>query len=57
MFRAMLYFGQGKSGGVVVGAKVPLVLLSRAESAETKIQSMAIARLVQQFQRESAGRG
>lgn len=51
MFRAMLYFGQGKSGGVVVGAKVPLVLLSRAESAETKIQSIAIALLVQQHQR------
>lgn len=52
MFRAMLYFGQGKSGGIVVGAKVPLVLLSRAESAETKIQSIAIALLVQKFQRD-----
>jgi len=52
MFRAMLYFGQGESGGIVVGAKVPLVLLSRAESAETKIQSMAIALLVQHHQRE-----
>ncbi len=51
MFRAMLYFGQGKSGGVVVGARVPLVLLSRAESAETKIQSMAIALLVQHHQK------
>ena len=51
MFRAMLYFGQGQSGGIVVGAKVPLVLLSRAESAETKIQSMAIALLVQKHQK------
>jgi phosphate butyryltransferase len=51
MFRAMLYFGQGTSGGVVVGAKVPLVLLSRAESAETKIQSIAIALLVQHHQK------
>ena len=51
MFRAMLYFGQGESGGIVVGAKVPLVLLSRAESAETKIQSMAIALLVQHHQK------
>lgn len=50
MFRAMLYFGLGTSGGVVVGAKVPLVLLSRAESAETKIQSIAIALLVQHHQ-------
>jgi hypothetical protein len=30
---------------------VPLVLLSRAESAETKIQSIAIALLVQHHQR------
>ncbi len=51
MFRAMLYFGQGKSGGIVVGARVPLVLLSRAESAETKIQSIAIALLVQHYQK------
>ena len=38
------------SGGIVVGAKVPLVLLSRAESAETKIQSIAIALLVRKHQ-------
>jgi phosphate butyryltransferase len=50
MFRAMLYFGQGKSGGIVVGAKVPLVLLSRAETAETKIQSIALALVVKQHQ-------
>lgn len=55
MFRAMLYFGQGKSGGIVVGAKVPLVLLSRAESAETKIQSIAIALLVQHHQKTLKG--
>jgi phosphate butyryltransferase len=54
MFRAMLYFGQGASGGIVVGAKVPLVLLSRAESAETKIQSMAIALLVQHHQKQAS---
>ncbi|MEO8481692.1 MAG: bifunctional enoyl-CoA hydratase/phosphate acetyltransferase [Acidobacteriota bacterium] len=55
MFRAMLYFGHGKSGGIVVGAKVPLVLLSRAESAETKIQSIAIALLVQHHQKTAKG--
>ncbi|MEO7189855.1 MAG: bifunctional enoyl-CoA hydratase/phosphate acetyltransferase [Vicinamibacterales bacterium] len=51
MFRAILYFGRGESGGIVVGAKVPLVLLSRAESAETKIHSMALALLVRKHQR------
>lgn len=54
MFRAMLYFGQGKSGGIVVGAKVPLVLLSRAETAETKIQSIALALVVQHHQKQTS---
>jgi phosphate butyryltransferase len=53
MFRAMLYFGQGKSGGIVVGAKVPLILLSRAETAETKIHSMALALVVREHQQKA----
>ena len=46
LYRAILYFAGGASGGIVVGAKVPLVLLSRAESPETKICSMAIGTLL-----------
>ena len=46
LYRAILYFARGESAGVVVGAKVPLVLLSRAESPETKIRSIALAVLV-----------
>lgn len=42
LYRAILYFARGESGGIVVGAKVPLVLLSRAETPETKIRSIAI---------------
>ena len=38
LYRAILYFAKGESGGIVVGAKVPLVLLSRAETPETKIR-------------------
>ena len=52
LYRAILYFAQGKSGGIVVGAKVPLVLLSRAETPETKIHSIALALLVQYHQRQ-----
>jgi phosphate butyryltransferase len=43
LYRAILYFARGESGGIVVGAKVPLILLSRAESPETKIRSIALA--------------
>jgi phosphate butyryltransferase len=43
LYRAILYFAGGESAGIVVGAKVPLVLLSRAETPETKIRSIALA--------------
>lgn len=46
LYRAILYFAKGESGGVVMGAKVPLILLSRAESPDTKIRSIAIGLLV-----------
>ncbi len=53
LYRAILYFAKGESGGIVVGAKVPLVLLSRAETPETKIHSIALALLVQHHQRRA----
>ncbi|MCL6507275.1 MAG: DUF1080 domain-containing protein [Bryobacteraceae bacterium] len=36
-------FAQARSGGIVVGARVPLILLSRAETPDTKIHSIALA--------------
>jgi phosphate butyryltransferase len=53
LYRAILYFAKGDSGGIVVGARVPLVLLSRAETPETKIRSIALALLVQHHQRRA----
>jgi phosphate butyryltransferase len=46
LYRAIIYFAKGRSGGVVLGAKVPLILLSRAETPETKVCSIAIGILV-----------
>ena len=46
LYRAILYFAGGESGGIVVGAKVPLILLSRAETPDTKIRSIAIGVMV-----------
>jgi phosphate butyryltransferase len=46
LYRAILYFANGESGGIVTGARVPLVLLSRAEAPETKIRSIAIGVLL-----------
>jgi len=43
LFRAITYFAHGKCGGMIVGARVPLIVLSRAEPAETKVNSIALA--------------
>ncbi|HZT29995.1 MAG TPA: bifunctional enoyl-CoA hydratase/phosphate acetyltransferase [Bryobacteraceae bacterium] len=46
LYRAILYFAKGESGGIVVGPRVPLILLSRAETPETKIRSIALGMLL-----------
>lgn len=45
LYRAIVYFARAESGGVVLGARVPVVLLSRAETAETKVHSIALGML------------
>ena len=50
LYRAILYFAKGESGGIVIGARVPLILLSRAETPETKIRSIAIGILLARHQ-------
>jgi len=40
------YMGDASSAGIVLGAKVPIVLTSRADSRETRIASCAIALLL-----------
>jgi len=42
LYRAIAYFAKAESGGIVLGARVPMVLLSRAETPETKVRSIAI---------------
>jgi phosphate butyryltransferase len=42
LYRAIVYFAKAESGGIVLGARVPVVLLSRAETPETKVHSIAI---------------
>jgi phosphate butyryltransferase len=42
LYRAIVYFANAESGGIVLGARVPIVLLSRAETPETKVRSIAI---------------
>lgn len=44
--KAAVYLGGVKNAGVVVGARAPVVLTSRSDTAETKLVSIALARLL-----------
>ena len=46
LVKAAEFFGHAKKAGVIVGAKAPVALPSRASSAESKLSTIAIARLV-----------
>jgi phosphate butyryltransferase len=52
--RAAIYLAGAETGGVVMGTKTPLVLLSRAEPPQAKINSIALALLVMNHQQKAA---
>ena len=43
LYKALTFFADSKSGGVILGAKRPIVLTSRADSSETKLLSIALS--------------
>ena len=43
LYKSMIYFAKAKVGAVIAGAKAPIVLTSRADSAESKLYSLALA--------------
>lgn len=44
--KSMEYFAGARKAGVIIGASTPIVLTSRASSAESKLNSIALAALV-----------
>lgn len=46
LFKMMVYFMSGLAAGVVMGAKVPIVLTSRADPPEARFAAAAIATIV-----------
>ncbi|MCT4619512.1 MAG: phosphate butyryltransferase [Marinisporobacter sp.] len=46
LYKSMVFFSNTKNAGVIVGAKAPVVLTSRADSDETKLNSIALAVLM-----------
>jgi phosphate butyryltransferase len=43
LYKSLMYFAGAKVGAVIAGAKAPIVLTSRADSADSKLNSLALA--------------
>ena len=43
LYKSLAFLAGGKNGGVVLGAKRPIILTSRADSAESKLISIALS--------------
>lgn len=44
--KSLTYFAKAESAGIIVGAKCPVVLVSRADSAKSKLYSIALGAVV-----------
>lgn len=55
LYKSLTYFAKAKVGGMIQGAAAPIVMTSRADSAETKLNSLALALLVSKNQIEIGG--
>ncbi len=42
LYKSLIFFGKAVTAGLIVGAKTPVVLTSRADSAESKLYSIAL---------------
>lgn len=51
MVKTFVYLGGGRIAGVLMGASAPVVLTSRADSAESKLHSIALAVLMADLRR------
>jgi phosphate butyryltransferase len=42
LYKSLVYMGNAKSAGLVLGTRVPVILTSRADNADTKLASIAL---------------
>jgi phosphate acetyltransferase len=52
--KQLQYLAGADSAGIVLGARVPIVLTSRADTVRTRLASVAVMKLLAQAQREQA---
>lgn len=43
LYKGLVYFAKARPAGIIMGAKCPVVLLSRADAADAKLMSIALA--------------
>lgn len=53
--KQLTFMQNADAAGLVLGARVPIILTSRADSVRTKLASCAVAKLLAQAQRDAAG--
>ncbi|MGL6105537.1 phosphate butyryltransferase [Romboutsia sp.] len=46
LYKSLVFFAKSKNAGVIVGAKAPIILTSRADNEETKLNSIALGVLM-----------
>lgn len=56
LVKQLQYLAGAKAAGIVLGARVPVVLTSRADSARSRLASCAIARLLRAHHERARGR-
>jgi phosphate acetyltransferase len=54
--KSLSFLADADAAGIVLGARVPIILTSRADSVTTRLASCAVAALVARARRESAGK-
>ncbi len=54
--KSLTFMAEADAAGIVLGARVPIILTSRADSVTTRLASCAVAALVAQARRESASK-
>ena len=54
--KSLTFMADANAAGIVLGARVPIILTSRADSVMTRLASCAVAALVAQARRESASK-
>jgi phosphate acetyltransferase len=53
LYKSFVYIGRGECAGLILGAKVPVILTSRADSQRARVASCALARLAAQYRRSN----